>query len=263
MKTPILDFAENYAASGPVRMHMPGHKGRELAGPERLDITEIPGADVLYASSGIIRESEENAAALFGTARTVYSTEGSSLCIRAMLYLAQLYAAQNGKRSRIAAGRNAHRVFQEAAAMLDPELIWIDKGDDLLGCRVTEAEIEALFRNPDTVPTAVYLTSPDYLGRMTELRAIAEICHRHGALLLVDNAHGAYLKFLPGVRHPLEQGADLCCDSAHKTMPALTGRLTFMRRTVVRPCFCRQWSGRWLCLPAPARPTCFCSHSTR
>ena len=223
MKTPILDFAENYAASGPVRMHMPGHKGRELAGPERLDITEIPGADVLYASSGIIRESEENAAALFGTARTVYSTEGSSLCIRAMLYLAQLYAAQNGKRSRIAAGRNAHRVFQEAAAMLDPELIWIDKGDDLLGCRVTEAEIEALFRNPDTVPTAVYLTSPDYLGRMTELRAIAEICHRHGALLLVDNAHGAYLKFLPGVRHPLAQGADLCCDSAHKTMPALTG----------------------------------------
>ena len=223
MNTPILDFAGKYAAGGSVRMHMPGHKGAGTMGVERLDITEIPGADVLYCSSGIIRESEENAARLFGSARTVYSTEGSSLCIRAMLYLAHLYAAQNGKRSRIAAGRNAHRVFQEAGAMLDPELIWVGSGEDLLGCRVTETDLKTLFRDPNTAPTAVYITSPDYLGRMAELTEIADICHRHGALLLVDNAHGAYLKFLPGQLHPLDQGADLCCDSAHKTLPALTG----------------------------------------
>ncbi len=223
MRTPILDFAEKYASAGRLRMHMPGHKGRELTGSERLDITEIPGADVLYTSSGIIRESENNAAALFGSARTVYSAEGSSLCIRAMIYLAHLYAARNGRRSVIAAGRNAHRVFQEAAAMLDPELIWVGTGEDLLGCRLTEAELEVLFRDPEMAPTAVYLTSPDYLGRMAKLSPIAELCHRHGALLLVDNAHGAYLKFLPGDLHPLNQGADLCCDSAHKTLPALTG----------------------------------------
>ena len=223
MNTPILNFAENYAAAGPVRMHMPGHKGTGRNGVERMDITEIPGADVLYASNGIIRESEENASKLFGSARTVYSTEGSSLCIRAMLYLAHLYAEQNGKRSRIAAGRNAHRVFQEAAAMLDPELFWVGTGEDLLGCRVTEEELAALFQNQNTAPTAVYLTSPDYLGRMAEIARIADLCHRHSALLLVDNAHGAYLKFLPGQLHPLEQGADLCCDSAHKTLPALTG----------------------------------------
>ena len=52
---------------------------------------------------------------------------------------------------------------------------------------------------------------------------MAELCHRYGALLLVDNAHGAYLKFLPESGHPMDLGADLCCDSAHKTLPVLTG----------------------------------------
>ena len=75
-----------------------------------------------------------------------------------------------------------------------------------------------------TVLTASkYLTSPDYLGTRTDLRPLAKLCHSHGALLLADNAHGAYLRFLPGELHPLQQGVDLCCDSAHKTLPVLTG----------------------------------------
>ena len=83
METPIVDFVQDYAAQNAVRLHMPGHKGRALLGPEPYDITEIPGADVLYAPEGVIRRSEENAARLFGSLRTVYSAEGSSLCIRA------------------------------------------------------------------------------------------------------------------------------------------------------------------------------------
>ena len=62
-------------------------------------------------------------------------------------------------------------------------------------------------------------------GNLQKLAPIAAVCHRHGVLLLVDNAHGAYLKFLPQSRHPMDLGADLCCDSAHKTLPALTGGL--------------------------------------
>ena len=72
-------------------------------------------------------------------------------------------------------------------------------------------------------PAAVYLTSPDYLGGMADISALAEICRKHGTLLAVDNAHGAYLRFLEPSCHPLELGADLCCDSAHKTLPVLTG----------------------------------------
>ena len=87
MTTPIYDFVSVYGVTKRIRMHMPGHKGHDLLGFEKIDITEIDGADELYAPKGIIAESEENVSRIFGC-KTVYSTEGSSLCIRAMLYLA-------------------------------------------------------------------------------------------------------------------------------------------------------------------------------
>ena len=223
METPICDFVRAYAESNPVRMHMPGHKGSPLTGPEALDLTEIEGADVLYRSGGIIRRSEENAASLFGTARTVYSAEGSSLCIRAMLYLALLTAKEKGIPPRLLAGRNAHRTLMTAAALLDLDVDWLlpAPGEDLLSCDVTP---EVLEKELDKGPyMAVYLTSPDYLGRRVDLRAAAEVCRRRGVPLLVDNAHGAYLKFLPEDSHPITLGADACCDSAHKPLSCLTG----------------------------------------
>jgi len=221
MGTPICDFLEAYAAWNPVRLHMPGHKGQgsPLAA---YDITEIDGADSLYEADGIIAESEKNAGSLFGC-HTFYSTEGSSLAIRAMLYLATLYAKSKGQAPRIVAGRNAHKVFLSAVALLDLEVTWLaPKGSSYLACPITAEDVrEALTSDPTA--TAVYLTSPDYLGNAVDLPAIADVCHEHGVLLLVDNAHGAYLKFLPKSRHPMDLGADLCCDSAHKTLPALTG----------------------------------------
>ena len=223
METPICDFVRAYAESRPVRMHMPGHKGSPQVGPEALDLTEIEGADVLYRSEGIIRRSEENAAALFGAARTVYSAEGSSLCIRAMLYLAMLTAKEKGIPPRLLAGRNAHRTLMTAAALLDLEVDWLlpGPGEDLLSCVVTAETLEKELEKGSYM--AVYLTSPDYLGRRADLRAAAEVCRRRGVPLLVDNAHGAYLKFLPEDEHPITLGADACCDSAHKTLPCLTG----------------------------------------
>ena len=223
MNTPICDFVRAYAEGDPVRMHMPGHKGRPLTGPEPLDLTEIEGADVLYASRGIIRESEENAASLFGAARTVYSAEGSSLCIRAMLYLALLRAKEMGLPARLLAGRNAHRTLMTAAALLDLDVDWLPPapGEDLLSCGAGAEMLEEKLNSKAYM--AVYLTSPDYLGRRADIRAAAEACRRHGVPLLVDNAHGAYLKFLPADEHPLTLGADACCDSAHKTLSCLTG----------------------------------------
>ena len=75
----------------------------------------------------------------------------------------------------------------------------------------------------DDRPAALYVTSPDYLGNMADIPALSALCRQYGALLAVDNAHGAYLRFLPEDRHPIHLGADLCCDSAHKTLPVLTG----------------------------------------
>ena len=220
MNTPICDFVKTYGESGTLRLHMPGHKGVSRLGCEGLDITEIDGADVLYRSGGIIRQSEENAAALFGTARTVYSAEGSSLAIRGMLYL----ALQATGRRTILAGRNAHSAFITAAALLDADVRWLfAAGGGLTACPVTpSALVTALDALPEP-PAAVYVTSPDYLGNRLDIAALADVCHSRGVLLLVDNAHGAYLRFLPADSHPITLGADLCCDSAHKTLPVLTG----------------------------------------
>ena len=104
MNTPICDFVRDYLRREPLRLHMPGHKGHGVLGCEALDITEITGADVLYHAEGIIAESQANAARLFGAARTLYSTEGSSLSIRAMLHLTRLWATAQGKAPKIAAG---------------------------------------------------------------------------------------------------------------------------------------------------------------
>ena len=223
MKTPIFDFLRRYADSDTLRLHMPGHKGQSLLGMESWDITEIHGADDLFHPEGIIRESEENASCLFGC-RTLYSTEGASLSIRAMLYLAHQHARLLGKSPRILAGRNAHRSFLSGAVLLGLDVVWLQpaKKESYLSCAPTAEEIEAILSQADA-PTAVYLTSPDYLGGCADISAIADVCHRHGVLLLVDNAHGAYLRFLPTSAHPMDLGADMVCDSAHKTLPALTG----------------------------------------
>ena len=219
MNTPICDFVRRYADSNTCRFHMPGHKGKGPLGIEHLDITEIHGADSLYEASGIIAESEANASALF-CCPTFYSTEGSSQCIRAMLHLATC-----GRNKRIAAGRNVHKTFLSAAALLDLQVDWLypDMEGAYLACYITAESLDAYFATCEEIPAAVYVTSPDYLGNTLPIRDLAEVCHRHGCLLLVDNAHGAYLKFLPNSEFPMDLGADLCCDSAHKTLPVLTG----------------------------------------
>ncbi len=221
MKTPIYDFINEYSASNSLRAHMPGHKGIGPLGIEKLDITEISGADSLYEASGIIRESENNASFIFG-ANTIYSTEGSSLCIRAMLYLCTMLSAD---KTRVLATRNAHRSFIGAAALLDVDVTWIypKKGDSYVSCSLSPEEIEEYIEFAIHKPTALFLTSPDYLGNMLDIEAISKICKRYGVLLCVDNAHGSYLKFLENSLHPIDLGADMCCDSAHKTLPVLTG----------------------------------------
>lgn len=249
MKTPICDFVNSYAKSDAARLHMPGHKGVSVLGCESLDITEITGADELFAPDGIIAESERNASRLFG-ADTFYSAGGSTLCIQVMLYLlaADFCERRNGETCRfdlpdepndsplILAGRNAHKAFVNAAALLGIQPVWLRPaaGGTYHSCPITPADVRAALAACPRRPAAVYVTSPDYLGNVLDIAGIARECHTAGVPLAVDNAHGAYLRFLPkgGAEqrdfsafplHPTEAGADICCDSAHKTLPVLTG----------------------------------------
>ena len=222
MNTPIVDFLKKYDGKDALRLHMPGHKGKGILGVEGIDLTEVFGADSLYEASGIISQSQDNASVLFG-AETYYSTEGSSLSIRAMIYLVTLIARERGEEPYILAGRNAHKTFLSAVGLLDVKLGWLysecDSGYLSAVISANEIEKQILIRKP----TAIYITSPDYLGNIADIESIARVCKRHGVLLLVDNAHGAYLKFLPKSLFPIDLGADMCCSSAHKTLPVITG----------------------------------------
>ena len=220
MKTPIVSFLKSYQEKSPVRMHMPGHKGAGILGFEGMDLTEIYGADELFAAEGIIKESEQNASSLFGCP-TYYSTQGSTLCIQTMCTILCQDAKSKGKTPKILAGRNAHRSFIHAAALLDFEIEWLYGNSDYLSCKIHAEDLEKAII--ESHPTAVYLTNPDYLGNLLDIQSLASVCKKHNVLLAIDNAHGAYLHFLEPSLHPIDLGADLCCDSAHKTLPVLTG----------------------------------------
>lgn len=222
MKTPVYDFIKALNDSETLRCFMPGHKGKapesQLENLYKYDITEIKGADSLFESDGIIAESEKNASELFGTSYTAYSASGSTLCIQAMLTLMKW---ENRKAFAI---RNVHRSFLNGCALLDLEVSWIypEYSGGIISGEIDISKIENALKSYNK-PSFLYLTSPDYTGRMCDIKRISEICRKYDSRLLVDNAHGALLAFMPENLHPIHLGADLCCDSAHKMLPAMTG----------------------------------------
>ncbi|MDR1674101.1 MAG: aminotransferase class V-fold PLP-dependent enzyme [Oscillospiraceae bacterium] len=206
----IGDFLDGYTKRCTARFHMPGHKGCGFA----HDITEIAGAGNLYSDEGIVALSEQVTAGLYGVARTFFSAGGSTLCIQTML----LFVKRMGR--RVVAVRNVHKAFVNAAALLDLDVCWFmpDYNTHISG-EIDLVKLKAQMREGD----CLYVTSPDYLGKIADIKALSDICHEFNALLLVDSAHGAHLAFMPENLHPIHLGADLCCDSAHKMLPVLTG----------------------------------------
>ena len=209
MNTPICNFLENYAAENKLRLHMPGHNGEFPS-----DITEIYGADSLYESDrsgGIIGASEQLAASLFGAKKTCYSCEGSTLGIQAGLALLKSRGVKT-----IAASRYSHRALASAAALLHINIKWLYP-EDYLSANVTY-NAEAI-RGVD----AIFITNVDCYGGTWKFV-------NPKIPTLIDNAHGAYLKFVDKRKfgteylHPMELGFPLMsAESAHKTLPVLTG----------------------------------------
>ncbi len=225
-ETPLRRALEEYIDAGWSRLHMPGHKGAPIEpfGPlAAYDLTEVEGTDSLFEDDGPLKELEEIFTQLYGTRSSVISAGGSTLCIQAML---RLVAREGGK---VIAGRNIHAAAVNAMALLGLEPVWVYPQryteERLIG-RIAPADVAAVLQRESDI-CAVYITSPDYFGVMSDIEGIAEVAHAHGVPLLVDNAHGAHLRFLRGEDgrplHPMQLGADLCCDSLHKTLPALTG----------------------------------------
>ena len=227
-KTPLKRALDEYIRQDYARLHMPGHKGASISPFGELmayDVTEVEGTDSLFEDDGPLKELEEIFTRLYDTKGTVMSAGGSTLCIQAML---RMVAKKEG---RILAGRNIHAAAVNAMALLSLEPVWVypnRKQEERLIGEISPDAIHNVLEKEKQAGTldslcAVYVTSPDYFGVMSDIRSIAHIAHEYGLPLLVDNAHGAHLHFLKEEYHPMQLGADLCCDSLHKTMPALTG----------------------------------------
>ncbi|MBR1779600.1 MAG: aminotransferase class V-fold PLP-dependent enzyme [Clostridia bacterium] len=202
--------------------HTPGHKNSgHLSTVDflKLDFTELPGTDDLFSSSGVILQSEKKAAEIFKAKRTLFSAGGCSLCIQTMLRLA---CPAGGK---IISSRIIHKSAVSAMALLNIEPVWLTPGKDRQTNFWEPINPQVIYRalqaNKDA--KAIYLTSLDYFGVIADIRAIAEICKDFDVLLLVDNAHGSHLGLLKENLHPIYLGADMCADSAHKTLPVFTG----------------------------------------
>ncbi len=216
--TPLYTALQNYLKKDRISFHTPGHQGRFF--PRDLydmDLTELPDTDSLFEASGPIAEAEKQARELFHSRATFFSAGGCTLCIQAMFRLA---APQGGK---VISSRVIHRSAVNTMALLGIEPVWVlprpDAGPCLAGRLHPEDVQRALQENRDA--RAVYVTSPDYYGVLSDISGIARVCHEYGVPLMIDNAHGTHLALLG--RHPLALGADMTACSAHKTLPVLTG----------------------------------------
>lgn len=225
MNTPIFNHLKRYVDTKPVSFYMPGHKhGRGL--PQefidyipQIDVTEIPGTDNLHFPESIIKESQDLAAQLFGADQTFFLINGSSCGI-----LASILTLCNHN-EKLIVGRNCHKSVVAALTLAGAIPVYVspEYNEEFgVSAHITPQSIEkALKENPDA--KGVFITSPNFYGVCSDIREISKICHQYGKPLLVDEAHGPHLKFhqeLP--ESAMDGGADICIQSAHKTLLALT-----------------------------------------
>ncbi len=225
--------------------HMPGHKGRsalyEEAGYGRLlknaaayDITEIPGADSLFCPRSALRNVMDNYAELYGVRHTELLVNGSSAGLIASIISS---VPVGGK---LILGRNSHHSAFSALRLggINPVYICPQTDPDFnIAAGISPCELEAACdENPDA--SAILITSPNYCGMLSDIAPLADIAHEHGMLLIVDQAHGAHLRFfdydaakaredgsyVPHPKHAAESlGADIVVNSTHKTLLSFTG----------------------------------------
>lgn len=217
----LYDKLLQYQSSEMYPFHMPGHKRRkdDFANPFLIDITEIEGFDNLHHAEGILKDAQDRAAALYHSEETYFLVNGSTCGILAAV------SACTARGGKILMARNCHKATYHAAYLrgLDIEYLYPEK-EDIFGINggIHEDIVEKALEEFQDIQ-AVMITSPTYDGVVSNVEKIAQIVHRKGIPLIVDEAHGAHFGFheyFP--KSSVEMGADLVIHSLHKTLPSLT-----------------------------------------
>jgi arginine/lysine/ornithine decarboxylase len=219
----LYDKLVHYNKEGYYPMHMPGHKRNDsmmqMVNPYTIDITEIEGFDNLHQAEGILKELSERLSRLYGAERSFPLINGSTAGILAGI------SAAAGRGDKVLIARNCHKSVYHAVELrgLIPVYYYPPKVKEIpVNGGIYACEIEDVLIREKNI-TLVVITSPTYEGIVSDIRAISDVVHRHGALLLVDEAHGAHFGFHEGFpKSALHEGADIVIQSLHKTLPAFT-----------------------------------------
>lgn len=223
----LLEKLCTYSQSGAYPFHMPGHKrnihamDKAFPNPYLIDITEIEGFDNLHHAEGILKESMERAAKIYGADETFYLVNGSTCGILSAV------SACVSRRGKLLISRNCHKSVYHSIFLneLEAEYLYPQEIESLgiLGGILPEDVEKKLEEYPEI--QAVLVVSPTYDGIVSDIQGIAKIVHQHGKILIVDEAHGAHFPFGKKGEFPLsalENGGDVVIQSLHKTLPSLT-----------------------------------------
>ena len=220
----LLEKLKNYSASDALPMHMPGHKRNINAFPwltelgAALDITEIDGFDNLNDPTELFRDLESRIARLWGADESICLVNGSTTGVLSAIRAALEHGGE------LLMCRGCHKSVYHAAELVDAKVHYlvpqIDQNFNIWGSVTAEEVSEALDAYSNVCLVAI--TSPTYEGVISDIQKIADVCHAHGALLFVDEAHGAHLGFGGFPESAVKCGADLVVQSLHKTLPSLT-----------------------------------------
>ena len=226
MKNNLLDRLRELSQSDYYPYHMPGHKRNALPGQDvqKLDITEIDEFDNLFHAEGILRECMNRAGKLYGSRETFFSVNGST----AALLIAISAAFYPGDRVLVA--RNCHKAVYHALELrrLKPIFFYPERNeetDTFQGIKAEEVKafLESSDQSGEAPVKGMILTSPTYEGLVSEISGIAALLHERGAVLIVDEAHGAHFGFHEAFpESSISQGADCVIQSLHKTLPSMT-----------------------------------------
>lgn len=222
----LYDILTDESKNGRTPYHMPGHKrnpGFDYLNGKlgAIDFTEIDGLDDLHAPNGILADAMKHAASIYGADSSYFLVNGSTGGIISAIYS----VASCGSCGRpLIIARNSHKSVYNAAVICGSPVSYVCPKLSEYGIPldITPSDVkEAISKNPDSA--AVVITSPTYDGVISDIRGIADVCHRSNIPLIVDAAHGAHLGFLdPTVELPTICGADITIMSLHKTLPSLT-----------------------------------------
>ena len=236
INTGIADFLDSHAEEMPVSFHMPGHKGRRIFDETGIwkganlsadwDITEIPGADNLFQPEGIIAQAMEKYRILYRARKSYLLINGSSAGILAAI----LSSVSRG--GKVIRARNCHKSAFNAIRLggIVPVYIYPKTDNDFgIQAEVDPYDVEeALKKHPEAA--AVMITRPNYYGICSDIKTIADKVHRYGKILIVDQAHGAHLKFFGEIKAGKlkfpqaaeDSSADIIINSTHKTLASFT-----------------------------------------